>query len=188
MTELETIERQHAIRLARWSAALGTLGLVTAVFGIGVLLAMAAIACAVIALNHLATLRSDDAHGIALLGLAAGILALLVFPLLMATAVPRFIDAREKTNHELCHGNLVAIDELTQSGQRSVRTGVRLAPTEGAKLDPAVEEMKCPSGGKYSVNGRKPARCSIPLHNEPPGRMEPPRRLRFSSGAGPAAS
>jgi hypothetical protein len=188
MTELETIEHQHAIRLARWSAALGTLGLVTAVFGIGVLLAMAAIACAVLALNHLASLRSQDAHGIALIGLAAGILALLVFPLLMATAVPHFIDVREKTNHEICYGNLFAIDELMQAEHRSVRTGVRLAPVEGAELDPAVAEMKCPSGGKYRVKERKPARCSIPLHNEPPGRMEPPRRLRFSSRPGPTAS
>ena len=188
MTELETIEHQHAIRLARWSAALGTLGLVTAVFGIGILLAMAAIGCAVIALNHLAFLRSQDARGIALVGLAAGILALLVFPLLMATAVPHFIDVREKTNHELCHENLFAIDELTQAEHRSIRMGVRLAPAEGAKLDSAVAEMKCPSGGKYRVNERKPARCSIPLHNEPPGRTEPPRRLRFSSRPGPTAS
>jgi len=190
MTELETIEHQHAIRLARWSAALGTLGLITAVFGVGVLLAMAAIACAIVALNQLASLHSQEAFGIALLGLAAGILALLVFPLLMATAVPHFIAAREKTNHDICFGNLIAIDELKQArANQSQRQGFRLFPTDEGNREPEwLEKMKCPSGGKYSVNERAAARCSIPIHNEPPGRMEPPRRLRFSSASAPAAS
>jgi hypothetical protein len=179
MTELESIEHQHAIRLARWSAALGTLGLLTAVFGVGVLLALVAIGCATVALNHLATLRTEDARGVAFVGLAAGVLALLVFPLLVATAVPRFLAGREEANHEKCYSNLVAIDALRVAAARD-----RTSP--GASSDPSWmaqpelrERLQCPSGGKYRMNGAR-ARCSIPMHNQPPGETAPPRRLRFS--------
>src|SRR5689334_9174907 len=109
MTELEAIDYRYAIRLARWSAVLGTLGLLTAVFGIGVLLALVAIGFGIVALNHLAALPADNARGVALVGLTAGVLALLMFPLLLATAVPRFIAAREEANHERCYSNLMAI-------------------------------------------------------------------------------
>lgn len=175
MTELESIEHQHAIRLARWSAALGTLGLLTAVFGVGVLLALVAIGCATVALNHLATVRTEDARGVAFVGLAAGVLALLVFPLLVATAVPRFLAGREEANHEKCYSNLMAIDALRVASARKPASSA--APWT---VQPELRErLQCPSGGKYRMNGTR-ARCSIPMHNQPPGGTAPPRRLRFS--------
>jgi hypothetical protein len=168
MTELETIEHQHAVRLARWSAALGTVGLITAVLGVGVPLALLAIACAMIALNHLASLRSEEARGVALVGLVAGVLALLVFPLLFATAVPRYISDREKGNHERCYLNLLALKRLPHP----------IDASDDAKHDP---ELKCPSGGKYRPVGTESwPRCSIPIHNQPPDQTQPPRRLRLS--------
>jgi hypothetical protein len=160
MTESQAIEHRHTIRLARWSAALGTLGLITAAFGVGVLLALVAIGCALVALNQLATLRAHDARGVALLGLVAGVMALLVFPLLAATAVPRFIAARQKAMHERCHRNLIA---LNASASRN------------------AAEVRCPTGGRYRTNvPNDTIRCSIPLHNERPGSPAPPPRLRFS--------
>jgi hypothetical protein len=183
MTELEAIDYRYAIRLARWSAVLGTLGLLTAVFGIGVLLALVAIGCGIVALNHLATLPADNARGVALVGLTAGVLALLMFPLLLATAVPRFIAAREEANHERCYSNLIAIDRVKHARAQAFFRGAEAAGAgeiEKGRLF-LRERLKCPSGGKYNVNQPGgPPRCSIPIHNEPPGKAEPPRRLRFS--------
>ena len=167
MTELETIEHQHAIRLARWSAALGSLGLLTAVLGIGVPLALLGICCAMLALNHLASLRSEDARGIALVGLVAGVLALLVFPLLFATAVPRYLSERGKGNHHRCYLNLLSLSRLQH--QAALPGGVTVS-----------HPLKCPSGGKYRLEPGLAPRCSIPIHNQPPDHPQPPRRLRLS--------
>jgi hypothetical protein len=158
--------------------------LLTVVLGVGVVLALVAILFAVAALNELTRVHSADALGIALIGLLAGVLSLLVFPLLLATAVPRFVAARQNTNHVRCYGNLSALEEAKQEWAQqhhaargtAVRSNeiLRAARSENARL-------RCPSGGKYSVGAiGEPARCSIPLHNEPPDRYEPPGALRLS--------
>jgi hypothetical protein len=183
----ETVELRETLRLARWSAALGTIGLLTAVFGVGVLLALVAILFAIAALNELTRVHSADAQGIAIIGLLAGVLSLLVFPLLLATAVPRFVAARQNVNHLRCYGNLSAIEEAKQEWARQHHTlRGTLVPVKKILLiaAPGREPLRCPSGGKYAVAAIGiPARCSIPLHNEPPDRYEPPGSLRLSSAA-----
>jgi hypothetical protein len=179
-----TAELQQTIRLARWSAALGTIGLVTAVFGVGVLLALAAIACAAVALNQLSATPAPDGHGIAVVGLLAGVLALLIFPLLLATAVPRFIAATRNSAHERCYANLLAIDAAKEqwaqrhNAARAEPVTVVTLLTSGA----LPEQVRCPSRGRYMAGpAGAPARCSVTGHNEPPGPTMPPRQLRFSA-------
>lgn len=180
----DAVQLQQTLRLARWSAALGTIGLLTAVFGIGVLLALIAILFAIAALNELTAVHSADAQGIALIGLLAGVLSLLVFPLLLAAAVPRFVAAKQNANHVRCYGNLSAIEEAKQEWVRRhhVSRGSIVQAREVLRMSAENgERLRCPSGGKYSVGiVGVPARCSIPLHNEPPDRYEPPGALRLS--------
>jgi hypothetical protein len=179
-----SIELQQTVRLARWSAGLGTIGLLTAVFGVGVLLALAAILCAAIALNQLSATTAPDAHGVAVVGLLAGVLALLVFPLLLATAVPKFLSARKTAAQERCYSNLLAIDAAKEhwAQQHGARTGSRVSDdelfTRGALVP---REPECPSGGRYVLRPiGQPPRCSVPAHNDPPGPKRPPAELRFS--------
>lgn len=170
-------------RLARWSAALGTIGLLTAVFGVGVLLALVAIACATVALNRISTAPAPDVQGVAVVGLLAGVLALLVFPLLLATAVPRFVAAKQSTAHAHCYSNLLEIDAAKDLWAQQNR----LAPSQRVSLNELVsggaltDAPRCPSGGHY-IPGTigKLARCSFAAHNEAPGPKQPPERLRFS--------
>jgi hypothetical protein len=183
----EAAELQQAIRLARWSVALGTVGLLTAVLGFGVLLALIAIACAVIALNRISPAHSHI-QGVAVVGLLAGILALLVFPLLLATAVPRFIADRRTAAHEQCYLNLLAIDSAKEkwAQQRGAPDDVRPPPDE--LFGPGrimARTPRCPSGGKYIIGTvEQSARCTIAEHNEPVGALGPPRQLQFSDARG----
>jgi len=181
----DTLELQHTIRLAKWSAALGTIGLLTAVAGVGVLLALVAIVCAVIALNQHSASRVPDAHGVAVMGLLAGILALLVFPLLLATAVPKFLAARQSSAQERCYANLLAIDAAKEqwARQHQAAPGTRVALSDLFAHGTTFErELRCPSGGRYFAGAvGKPARCSMASHNEPPGPRRPPNELRFSA-------
>jgi hypothetical protein len=184
----EAAELQQAIRLARWSAALGTIGLLTAVFGVGVLLALIAIACAAIALNQLSPVHSHI-QGIAAVGLLAGLLALLMFPLLLATAVPRFIVDRRIAAHERCYSNLLAIDAAKEkwAQQRGAPDNVRPPTDELFGIHGIMARTpQCPSGGKYIIGTvEQSARCTIAEHNEPVGASGPPRQLQFSMGRFP---
>jgi hypothetical protein len=181
----DVIELQQTIRLARWSAVLGTIGLLTSVFGFGVVFALIGIGCAVVALNHVSSLHSQDIQGIALVGLLAGVLALLLFPLLLATAVPRFIAARQIAAHEQCYKNLLSIDATKQKWARQYGAPDFARPTFRQLFGPdgiTGRTPHCPSGGKYSIGAvDRSARCSVEEHNEPVGASGPPRQLQFSS-------
>jgi hypothetical protein len=180
----EVNELESTARLARWSVALGTFGLLTAVFGIGVLLALVAIALALVALNQISEATAQELQGLAIVGLLAGILALLVFPLLVATAVPRFFSMRQHAAHVECYENLIAIDSVKTAwaDARNAREGARIhAAALFGNEGVAPAKPVCPAGGSYRVNPLgTPARCSNPLHNEPPGRVGPPRQLKLS--------
>lgn len=180
----DVIELQQTIRLARWSAVLGTIGLLTSVFGVGVVFALIGIGCAVVALNHISPVHSQDIQGIALVGLLAGVLALLLFPLLLATAVPHFIATRQIMAHEKCYANLLNIDAAKQKWARQYGAPEYARPTARQLFGPdgvMAWTPRCPSGGKYSIaTVDQSARCSIDEHNEPVGASGPPRQLQFS--------
>jgi hypothetical protein len=184
VTEADAIELQPVTRLAKWSVALGTLGLLTTVFGIGVILALIGIGCAAVVLNQSSETRAPDAHHIALVGLLASVLALLVFPLLFATAVPRFIATKQAAAHERCYSNLLTIDAAKEQWARRhhVPRGERIAANAFDESRLPKHFLHCPSGGHYAIGGigRRP-RCSITAHNESLGTATPPRQLRFSA-------
>jgi len=181
----ETKVPTQGIRLANWSAVLGAIALLTTAWGIGVLLALVAIACAVLALHQLPMERALASQGLAVAGLLAGVLALLLFPLLLATTVPHFLSQKQVAAHERCYANLLMIDVAKEQWARQHRAHANSRAT-GAELfgtDPAPERPPaCPSGGRYVIGSiGKPARCSIREHNQSPGRKSPPGQLKISS-------
>lgn len=155
-------------RLAAWSLGLGVAGLLTVVFGIGVLLALAALILGAIVLTEIRTWQPNDGHGVALCGIAFALAALLAFPILLATVVPRFISWRRAQHQEVCYSNLQAIAEAkarwATEHRATTNTVVRVAD-----LGSVVAELSCPGEGRYKINPvGTPPQCSIVAHNDPP--------------------
>lgn len=156
-------------RLAGWSTALGVAAILTAVVGIGVLLALLSIGLGVIALSRLQPWRPHDGHNLALSGIILGFVALLAFPVLLATAVPHLVTAYRSHEARLCARNLQDIQSAKQAwaGQHHLSNGT---PVRLPHLYPTpAQPPHCPAGGRYRINPvGTPPECSIITHNEPP--------------------
>jgi hypothetical protein len=159
-------------RLAAWSLGLGIAGLLTAIFGVGVLFALAALVCGVIALTELRPWQPHDRHGWALTGITFALAAILAFPLLLATAIPQFITSQRAKEYAECYANLQLIADA------KMRRAAADHATNGATvrledLGDSTVALRCPANGRYKVNpiGARPE-CSIAAHN-----FEPRRKL-----------
>lgn len=157
-------------RLAIVSLGLGIVGLLTAIAGIGVLLAVAAVYTGIVALDRLRPWHPHDGHSLALSGIVLGIATLLSFPLLFATIVPRWITFSQSREHRECFIRLQQIARLKDAWAQAHHA------TNGAFIDlrasdelAALVQSRCPGGGRYLLKpvGMAPA-CSITWHNAPP--------------------
>jgi hypothetical protein len=159
-------------RLAAWSLGLGITGLLTTIAGIGVLLAIAALVCGAIALAELRPWHPHDGHGWALTGIIFALAAVLAFPLLLSTAVPRFITSHRAKEHAQCYANLQRIAEAkTQWSTTHHATNGTVITL--AELGEGVVSLTCPGKGHYKANavGASPE-CSVAAHN-----LKPLRRM-----------
>jgi len=165
-----TVTSAREQRLAGWSLILGVTGLLTAIAGIGVLLALAAIVLGGLALALLHPWRPHDGHVAALCGVIFGIAALLAFPVLLATAVPRLVALHREHQAVSCWENLhfIALTKDEWARAHQATNGTAIATNDFAAVFPNGLP-RCPGGGRYRVNPvGTPPECSIVAHTLAP--------------------
>jgi uncharacterized membrane protein (UPF0136 family) len=154
--------------LAIWSLVLGILGLTCFSFLTGI----PAIVCGHKARGRIS--RSSGTltgEGIALAGLITGYvgiaLALLMFPLLLAIAIPNFVKARESAMKNACITNLQQIEGAKEQWALENKKQAGDLPQASHLFDYLNGRALplCPSGGTYSINATDtPPTCTIPGH------------------------
>jgi len=173
--------------LALWSLVLGILGLVLLLVCIGPLFAIPGVICGHMAYSRIKHSSGALAgQGMALAGLITGYvsigLSVFLLPMMLAIAIPNFVQARKTAQMNACINNLRQIDAAKQewaleNGKKGdavptvqdltpyLRNGVYTIPnrtpyTNGSGIFPT-----CPAGGIYTIGAVSNApTCSIPGH------------------------
>jgi len=155
--------------LAIWSLVLGILSFVC----FSIFSAIPAVICGHKALSRIK--RSDGAltgQGLAIGGLVMGyiaiVLSLIIIPVLLAVAIPNFVQARKHAQRQACISNLRAIEGAKAQWAVEHKNVPADVPKEADIFgaDKYIESKPiCPAGGTYRLNAvsNKPT-CSIPGH------------------------
>jgi len=161
--------------LAIWSLVLGVIGLAFLVFCVGPLFAIPAVIC-----GHMAYSRIKHSggalagQGMALAGLITGYLSIgfsiLLVPMMLAIAIPNFVNAREVSMQNACINNLRTIDAAKQQWALENNKKADDVPTAG-DLKPYFPNgffPTCPAGGTYTIGAVSNApTCSVSGHKLP---------------------
>lgn len=142
----------------------------------GPLGAIPAVICGHIAMSRIkASGGALQGEGLALAGLIMGYVSIafmaVVFPLLLAIAIPNFIRARETTQRNVCCNHLRQLDaaKMQYALESGLVPGAEISPSSAlnAYLKNMTVDEECPAGGEYrdvAVVGA-PASCSV--HGRP---------------------
>jgi len=153
--------------LAIWSLVLGILSFVCFFW---FLASVPAIICGHLSLSRIN--RSGGmlkGQGLAIGGLIAGYLNIVLFSLLALIAVPNFIKAREVALRHGCINNMRLIENAKQQWAADKEKKTTDVPTENDLATYLPKGMPhCPAGGTYVIHavGEDPT-CSIPGHEVP---------------------
>lgn len=154
--------------LAVWSLVLGILAMLGCFLCLGVgglLFAIPAVICAHKARSRIKRSGNMEGDGLSLAGMITGYvamgLALVMAPLMMAIAIPSFLNARERSMQAACGNNLrqieAAKDQFAVDNKGST-------PTTMAQIVPAyiLKDPVCLKQGTYAMGGQdeKPS-CSV---------------------------
>jgi type IV pilus assembly protein PilA len=118
-------------------------------------------------------IRSRGRQGFTLIEL---LVVVLILAILMAVALPAYLNAVADSSKKTCRANMQTIANAVQAARVAARASdysgwigdVKTLVTGGKLLDlPAAPQ--CPDGGTYSVAAGIPftVHCSIPLHDDP---------------------
>lgn len=165
--------------LAIWSLVLGILSLTC----FSILSAIPGVICGHKALSKIKQSGGTlTGQGLAIAGLVTGYLgivwAMIFIPMMLAIAIPNFIQARDTAMKNACINNLRIIDAAKQQwALENDKTGAEI-PTK-ADLErylPNGRFPKCPAGGTYTIGAVSNApTCSIPGHKLPKLNDQPAR-------------
>jgi len=158
--------------LAIWSLVLGILSLTC----FGLFSGIPAVIC-----GHKASSRIKQSagavtgEGLALAGLITGYmgsaLSLLMFPLMLAIAIPNFVKARSEAQKHACIANLRQIQGAKEIWALENKKLPSDKPTAADLYGPTKyvrAEPTCPAGGVYGINTvESKASCSVPGHRLP---------------------
>ena len=154
--------------LAIWSLVLGILSLTC----FSILTAIPGVICGHQALSKIRRSSGEmTGQGMAIAGLVTGYLgiawAIIFIPLMMAIAIPNFVQARTTAQANACINNLRQIDaaknEWALENSKTNGTPVTEADIKPyVKLDASGNLSKCPAGGTYTIGrvGELPT-CSL---------------------------
>lgn len=109
--------------------------------------------------------------GLAMGGLITGYLSIALFLISIPIAIAAFGEYKKQIIATACVHNLQQIDfAKEQWAMEAEPTPGTVPETEALNgfLDTKIEDMKCPAGGTYKINGagEKPS-CSVPGHQLP---------------------
>lgn len=119
--------------------------------------------------------RSDGliaGQGLAIGGLVTGYfgiaMAVFIIPLMLAIAIPNFIQARDHAIKQACSNNLRKIDAAKQQWALENKKSGEDVPTL-EDIEPYIPggfaSLHCPAGGAYSINKLiEPPSCSVSNH------------------------
>jgi competence protein ComGC len=146
--------------LAVWSLVLGILAIVMSVFclGTGLLVAIPAVICGHMARSRLQHAGSSETAGIPLAGLITGYiglgLGLVMGPMMLAIAVPSFVNARGKAQEAACNNNLRQIAGAKDQYVLDHNGTLPVTMDDLVKAGFIPKTPACPKQGNYRVCGK----------------------------------